>query len=48
MSLEKKLDEKSYKNSKKLIRRVLSASLDNPNNPDSVNLDYPKMHSRLF
>ena len=37
MSLEKKLDEKSYKNSKKLIRRVLSASLDNPNNPDSVN-----------
>jgi hypothetical protein len=37
MSLEKKLDEKSYKNSKKLIRRVLSASLDNPNNPDSFN-----------
>ena len=37
MSLEKKLDEKSYKNSKKLIRRVLSASLDNQNNPDSVN-----------
>ena len=37
MSLEKKLDEKSYKNSKKLIRRVLSASLDNPYNPDSFN-----------
>ncbi len=37
MNLEKKLDEKSFKNSKKLIRRVLSASLDNPNNPDSVN-----------
>ena len=37
MSLEKKLDEKSFKNSKKLIRRVLSASLDNPNNPDSIN-----------
>jgi hypothetical protein len=37
MNLEKKLDEKSFKNSKKLIRRVLSASLDNPNNPDSIN-----------
>tara|TARA_Y100000389_G_scaffold101111_1_gene97862 strand:- start:280 stop:687 length:408 start_codon:yes stop_codon:yes gene_type:complete len=37
MNLEKKLDEKSFKNSKKLIRRVLSVSLDNPNNPDSVN-----------
>ena len=32
-----KLDESSIKNSKKLIRRVLSASIDNPNNPDSLN-----------
>ena len=32
-----KLDEGSIKNSKKLIRRVLSASIDNPNNPDSLN-----------
>ena len=30
-------DQKSIKNSKKLIRRVLSASIDNPNNPDSLN-----------
>ena len=32
-----KLDESSIKNSKKLIRRVLSATIDNPNNPDSLN-----------
>ena len=32
-----KIDEKSLKNSKKLIRRVLSASIDNPNNPESLN-----------
>jgi hypothetical protein len=32
-----KLDENSIKNSKKLIRRVLSASIDNPNNPESLN-----------
>ena len=32
-----KIDEKSVKNSKKLIRRVLSATIDNPNNPDSLN-----------
>ena len=32
-----KLDKSSIKNSKKLIRRVLSASIDNPNNPDSLN-----------
>lgn len=32
-----KLDESSIKNSKKLIRRVLSASIDNPNNPESLN-----------
>ena len=32
-----KLDEGSIKNSKKLIRRVLSASIDNPNNPESLN-----------
>ena len=31
------IDEKSLKNSKKLIRRVLSASIDNPNNPESLN-----------
>ena len=36
MNLQKKLDKKSYQNSKKLIRRVFNASLDNPNNPDSV------------
>ena len=30
-------DQKSIQNSKKLIRRVLSASIDNPNNPDSLN-----------
>lgn len=29
-------DQKSIQNSKKLIRRVLSASIDNPNNPDSI------------
>jgi len=29
-----KIDKKSVLNSKKLIRRVLSATLDNPNNPD--------------
>lgn len=32
-----KLDEITIKNSKKLIRRVLSASIDNPNNPESLN-----------
>ena len=32
-----KLDESSINNSKKLIRRVLSASIDNPNNPESLN-----------
>ena len=32
-----KLDENSIKNSKKLIRRVLSATIDNPNNPESLN-----------
>ena len=32
-----KIDEKSLKNSKKLIRRVLSASIDNPKNPESLN-----------
>ena len=32
-----KLDENSIKNSKKLIRRVLSTSIDNPNNPESLN-----------
>ena len=32
-----KLDKSSIKNSKKLIRRVLSASIDNPNNPESLN-----------
>ena len=33
----RKIDEKSLNNSKKLIRRVLSASIDNPNNPESLN-----------
>ena len=33
----KQFDQKSIQNSKKLIRRVLSASIDNPNNPDSLN-----------
>ena len=37
MNLKKTLDVKSYNNSRKLIKRVLSASLDNPKNPDSVN-----------
>ena len=32
-----KLDESTIKNSKKLIRRVLSASIDNQNNPESLN-----------
>jgi hypothetical protein len=32
-----KIDENSLTNSKKLIRRVLSASIDNPNNPESLN-----------
>ena len=32
-----KIDEKSLNNSKKLIRRALSASIDNPNNPESLN-----------
>ena len=32
-----KIDETSLKNSKKLIRRVLSASIDNPNIPESLN-----------
>ena len=32
-----KLDEITIKNSKKLIRRVLSDSIDNPNNPESLN-----------
>ena len=31
------IDKKSVQNSKKLIRRVLSATIDNPNNPDSLN-----------
>ena len=30
------IDQKSVQNSKKLIRRVLSATIDNPNNPDSL------------
>ena len=33
----RKIDQKSIQNSKKLIRRVLSASIDNPNNPESLN-----------
>ena len=37
MNLKKTLDTKSFNNTRKLIRCVLSASLDNPNNPDSVN-----------
>lgn len=37
MNLKKSLDPKSFNNTRKLIRRVLSASLDNPKNPDSVN-----------
>ena len=32
-----KIDETSLNNSKKLIRRVLRASIDNPNNPESLN-----------
>ena len=32
-----KIDETSLNNSKKLIRRVLSASIDNPNNRESLN-----------
>lgn len=32
-----KIDVVSIKNSKKLIRRVLSTTIDNPNNPDSLN-----------
>ena len=32
-----KIDQTSLNNSKKLIRRVLSASIDNPNNPESLN-----------
>ena len=32
-----KIDETSLNNLKKLIRRVLSASIDNPNNPESLN-----------
>ena len=32
-----KIDETSLNNSKKLIRRVLSASIDNPKNPESLN-----------
>jgi len=36
MSIYKK-KKKSLNNSKKLIRRVLSASIDNPNNPESLN-----------
>ena len=31
-----KIDETSLKNSKKLIRSVLSASIDNPNKPESL------------
>lgn len=31
------IDHQSVQNSKKLIRRVLSATIDNPNNPDSLN-----------
>ena len=31
------IDQKSVQNSKKLIRRVLSATINNPNNPDSLN-----------
>ena len=32
-----KIDVVSIKNSKKLIRRVLSTTIDNPNNTDSLN-----------
>ena len=31
------INQKSVQNSKKLIRRVLSLTIDNPNNPDSLN-----------
>ena len=30
-------DQKSVQNSKKLIRRVLSATIENPNNPETLN-----------
>lgn len=33
----KKFDQISIKNAKKLINRVLSATIDNPNNPDWLN-----------
>ncbi|NCW59481.1 MAG: hypothetical protein EBW01_05230 [Proteobacteria bacterium] len=32
-----KFDETSINNSKKLIRRVLSATIENPDNPESLN-----------
>lgn len=32
-----KFDEASINNSKKLIRRVLSATIENPDNPESLN-----------
>ena len=37
MNLKKSLNPKSFNNKIKLIKKVLSASLDNPKNPDSVN-----------
>ena len=31
------IEKKSLKNAKQVIRRVLSATIENPNNPDSLN-----------
>jgi len=35
--ISSKFDETSINNSKKLIRRVLSATIENPDNPESLN-----------
>ena len=43
-----KIDKKSVLNSKKLIRRVLSATLDNPNNPDSLNFFHADTYRFYF
>ena len=43
-----KIDKKSVLNSKKLIRRVLSATLDNPNNPDSFNFFHADTYRFYF
>ena len=43
-----KFDETSINNSKKLIRRVLSATIENPDNPESLNFFHSDTYRFYF